>query len=835
VRGASLAGATVRLDRATVLPLSINDSEIRVQMPAHDNGFVVISARHGNEVAYAEFLYLPPALHELPPGFITTVAGIGSYTRAWGDARSASIGAGTVSFDAAGNLYLGDAGGARVHRVRTDGTIEPFAGTGTSGTTGDGGPALDADIDYPRAVAFDGAGNAYIGGDRCQLRRVDPGGIITTVAGDGLCGFSGDGGPARLARIASPTWIAADQHDVFFVDFTYVVESGSGGPRDSVRIRRIHLGDGTISTFAGNGGIGFSGDGGPATAATFDFGSRSVDAGALALDPQGHVYVADAGNSRIRRIDRTTGIINTFHVPQEGEVNWLTFDPAGNLYYAAGRRIVKRSANGGQLTTWGASSAAFPPDGSPAATSSLSALSLAIDPAGNIVYSDGAINRVRRINLASGLIESVAGIGPAIIGENGPALAATLATVTTEGIDLAFAPSGELVIADAGSFRLRRLEKDGTLTTLGGTGGQFGSQQDGVAATQVSMYPIGLAVDARGAIDLTNRSDIFHIEPDGLLTHITRRDVDLCVLEGDGGPVDVARVCQPMDVARDAGGHLFIADTNNNRIRRVDASTKIITTVVGNGGPVSGYERYGFGSFCGDGGAAVSACLNAPWGMAFDDEGRLYISELGRIRKVELDGTIHTFVEQGGFSKLLVHRGFLYGSTSRFDAGGVRQQLAGGNTANPLLGDGGPALEARTRTVGTAVGVAIDAEGNLYFADIGHRRIRAIRYGAVLAPPGAIIDLTANGATLYARVADSSQRPLPSVRVDFTVPASGASCTLSTPFAITDADGTATVTCTPNCVAGSYAITARPLTSPSSDAVTFTNPGRNCRRRATRS
>lgn len=722
--------------------------EIRLRMPAHDNGFSVISARNGDGVAYAEFLYLPPRLNELPPGHITTVAGIGPYTRAWGDAKSASVGAGTLSLDAAGSLYIGDAGGARVVRVRTDGGIEPFAGTGTSGASGDGGPAVDADVDYPRAVAFDGAGNAYIGGDRCQLRRVDPAGIITTVAGDGLCGFSGDGGPARLARIASPTWIAADEHDVFFVDFTYVVESGSGGPRDSVRIRRIRLSDG--------------------------------------------------------------------------------------LYYAAGRRIVRRSANGDQLT-WGALSAEFPADGAPAATSSLSALSVVVDAVGNILYSDGAVNRVRRINIATGLIESVAGIGPSIIGENGPALATTVATSTPEGIDLAFSPDGDLLIADAGSFRMRRLNRDGTLQTLGGTGGQFGSREDGVAATNVPMYPIGVAVDSSGGIDLTNRSDIVRIEPDGRLFHTTRLDVALCVLEGDGGPVSLARVCQPMDVARDAGGHLFIADTNNNRIRRVDASTDRITTVVGNGGPVSGYERYGFGSFCGDGGAAFDACLNAPWGIAFDDEGRLFISELGRIRKVALDGTITTFAERGGYSKLLFHRGFLYGTTSRFDANGALQQLAGGNAGNPLLGDGGPALAARTRATGTAAGVAIDAEGNFYFADVGNRRIRAVRFGAVLAPPGSVLDLSASGTTLRARVTDASQHLLPSVRVEFSVPASGASCTLSSAFAISGADGIATVSCTPNCIAGSFEITARTLASTSSSRVTVNSESRPCRRRRVRS
>ena len=833
IRGANFDDASVTLDRKPLVPSSKTATEIQLQMPAHDNGFVVLSVRNASGTDHAEYLYVPPRLNELPSGFITTVAGIGTYTRATGSALQANVNSGTLTFHA-GNLYLGDTGGNRVYQIRGDGTIAVFAGIGLPGADGDGGPAIDARVDYPRGVAFDGNGNAYIGGDRCELRRVDPAGIITTVAGDGTCGFSGDEGLARNARIASPTWIAADDEDVFFVDFTYVVEPGSGGPRDSVRIRRIHLSDGRISTFAGNGAVGYSGDGGAATQASFDFGIRSIDAGALALDPAGNVYIADAGNGRIRKIDRVTGIIDTFHIPQEGEVNWLTFDPAGNLHYAANKRIMKLNAQAQLIASWGTSGlAAFVPDGSPAATSVLSASSIAIDDAGNILYSDAAANRVRRINSATGLIESVAGIGPAILGEEGPAVESIFAATNGEGMDLEFAPSGELLIADAPSFRLRVLDRAGTVRTIGGTGSFFGSRSEGVPATEVSMYPIGVAIDADGTIDLTNRSDLFRIDPSGLLYRNSHPDVSLCVLEGDGGPIRNARVCQPMDVLRDrSSGALFIADTNNNRVRRVDAATNIVTTIVGNGGPVSGFERYGFGSYCGDGGPAVDACLNAPWGVDLDGEGNLYISEVGRIRRVDPTGTITTFVEGNGYSKLLFRDGFLYAATDRIDRDGNITQIVGRNSQNPLLGDGAPALDARTSATGTAVGIAIDEEGNYFFVDIGHRRIRAVRHGAVLAPPNAQIDLTTNGSLVRAMVRDGTGRPAQSVRVDFTVPP--ATCTLAKPFVITDASGSASVTCAPGCIAGSYDVTARAAGSTASASAQLTNAGGKCRRRAVR-
>lgn len=835
VRGANLGSASVTIDRKPLVPESRTDSEIRLQMPAHDNGFAVLAVRNTSGVAYAEYLYVPPALRELQPGFITTVAGIGGYTRSHGPALAANIGVGTLVFDATGNVLIGDTGGNRVYRLRTNGTIEVFAGTGLAGSDGDGGPAIDARVDYPRGIAFDGAGNAYLGGDRCELRRIRPDGIIETVAGDGTCGFSGDGGLAKNARIASPTWIAADSEDVFFVDFTYVVESGSGGPRDSVRIRRIHLSDGRISTFAGSGAVGFAGDGGPATQASFDFGIRSIDAGALALDPHGNVYIADAGNGRIRRIDRATGIINTFHMPAEGEVNWLTFDSAGNLYYAAGKRIVKLGAQGEVIKSWGSAGlAAFVPDGSPAATSVLSAGAILVDEADNILYGDGTINRLRRVNAATGNIESVAGIGPAILGENGPAIETVLASANGEGIDLAFAPGDALLIGDAPSFRLRTLKSDGVLTTIGGTGGFFGSREEGVPATDVSMYPIGVSVDATGAIDLTNRSDLYRIEPTGLLYRNSHPDVSACVLEGDGGPMRQARVCQPMDVLRDGDGHLYVADTNNNRVRRADAGTNIVSTIAGNGGPVSGFERYGFGSYCGDGGRAFDACLNAPWGIELDDDGNLFVSEVGRIRKITPAGTISTFVEMNGISKLLFRDEYLYAGTVRFDRSGAMTRLAGQNQNNPLLGDGGPALDARTSATGTAVGVAIDAEGNFFFADVGHRRIRAIRYGAVLAPPDARIDVTREGSLLHARVADAEGRTAPSVRVEFNAPATGATCRLSSTFAITDRNGEASVSCAPGCVAGSYEVIVRPVNGTAFAAIPSTNVGSPCRRRAVR-
>ena len=832
INGANLGDATLSLDRAPLTAVSQTSSQAVLSMPAHDNGFVVITARNASGAAHAEYLYVPPKLSEIPPGYITTIAGIGAYTRLYGPATQSNVNAGSLALDATGNLYIADGFAARIYRVNLDGTIEPFAGTGNIDVGGNGGLALDANLFPPRDITFDGRGNLYISNDRCELRRVDPNGIITTIAGNGQCGFTGDGGPSVNAKIQSPTWMAADRDDLFFIDFTYVVEQDSVGPRDTVRIRRIHLNDGIISTVAGNGSIGFSGDGGNALNASFDFGGRTVDAGGLALDPQGNIYIIDAGNGRIRRIDRATNIIDTFHVVTEGEAVWLTFDASGNLYYAAANQIIKLNAHGDKVAAYGNGTRVFTPDGTPIASASISPVAIVVERNGNIIYSTGAINRIRRLNFATGLVETVAGIGPSVLGENGPALETITATVAT---GLALARNGDLLIGDCGSFRLRRLMSDSTLKTIGGTGGFIGSLIDGVPATEASICPVGLAVDAHDGIDVSNASDVVHVNADGRIFHTTTRDVSRCVLEGDGGPSIDAHVCQPWDVLRDANDNLLIADTNNNRIRRVDAKTNIITTIAGNGGPTSGVERYGFGTFCGDFGPAFDACLNTPYGLALDAAGNMYVSEVARLRKIDNRGIISTFVPNVFYTKLAWSRGFLYAGTDRFNTTtGAKQTLAGLGTTNPLIGDGGPALLARSGVGGQGTGIAIDAEGNYYFVDTANRRVRAIRYGTLLAPQGATMELSVIGSGIRARVLDASHQPAPSVRVDFSVPASGASCTLSNPFAITDANGVATVTCASNCVIGTYDVTATPLAS-QSQKVTMTNStGGACHRRSTR-
>src|SRR5215203_3140380 len=234
-----------------------------------------------------------------PKPELTTVAGDGgSKLGDGGPATKAGLcGPTDVTLDAEGNMYISDTGeycsgpgGDTVRKVDPHGTITTVAGIGEPGFSGDGGPATKARLDFPNAVAVDREGNLYISdGLNYRIRKVDNDGIITTFAGTGEEGYSGDGGPATSAKLTEPDQMTFDDRgNLYFVDYTSV--------------RKIDP-SGTITTVAGTGQAGFSGDGGPATEAKFE-------ANALALDRKGNMYIADTENNRIRKVDRD-GTITT--------------------------------------------------------------------------------------------------------------------------------------------------------------------------------------------------------------------------------------------------------------------------------------------------------------------------------------------------------------------------------------------------------------------------------------------------------------------------------------------------------------------------------------------
>jgi sugar lactone lactonase YvrE len=277
-----------------------------------------------------------------PAGIITTVAGNGSrdFSGDGGAATSASLGSPNgVVVDRSGNLYISDNLNNRIRKVTPAGIITTVAGNGSSGWTGDGGPAPSASISSPSGIAVDQSGNLYIADlGNLRVRKVTSTGIITTIAGNGTFGFSGDGGPATLAALRSPKGVAVDAGGNLFI-----VDTGNN------RIREVTPA-GIITTVAGNGSATFSGDGGPAT-------MTAVNPAGVAVDAGGNLFIADSGNNRIRKVT-SAGIISTV-------------------------------AGDGSL--------AFRGDGGPALSAELNAAGVTVDTGGNVFIVDTANNRIREV------------------------------------------------------------------------------------------------------------------------------------------------------------------------------------------------------------------------------------------------------------------------------------------------------------------------------------------------------------------------------------------------------------------------------------------------------
>jgi trimeric autotransporter adhesin len=516
--------------------------------------------------------------------------------------------AGIVAVDVSGDIYIADRNNHVIRMVaKSTGIITTVAGNGMEGYSGDGGQATVAQLRSPRGVAVDAYGNIYIAdADNRRIRVVTRStGIITTVAGDGQYGFYGDGGRAIGAAIGRPQSIAVDASGNIYISDT-----------DNRRIRVVTKSTGIITTVAGNGQNGFSGEGGQATFAAIGV-SQSI-----AVDASGNIYIADADNRRIRKVTKSTGIITTV---------------AGNGEYG-------NAGDGGQATSAQLSS----PRG------------VAVDASGNIYFSDDS-SLVRMVTKSTGIITTVAGSETS--GFNGDGDVPRWAQLNhPQGITVD--TLGNLYIADTGNNRIRMVCSDAptmspasavptssptyspiisliTISTVAGSAMAGRGGDGGLATTSQLNYPEAIAVDASGNIYIADRNN--HVirmvaKSTGIITTVAGNGME--GYSGDGGQATVAQLKSPQGVAADIYGNIYIADSGNRRVRKVTRRTGIITTVAGSGRS----------DFSGDGGQATLAQLDHPQSIAVDAHGNVYISDTGhrRIRIVTKSTGIITTVAGNG-------------------------------------------------------------------------------------------------------------------------------------------------------------------------------------------
>ncbi|MEZ4364920.1 MAG: hypothetical protein R2939_01370 [Kofleriaceae bacterium] len=675
-----------------------------------------------------------------------------------------------VAVDLAGNVYIADTANHRVRRVAADtGVITTIAGTGVAGSAGDGGPATAASLGDPVAVAVDGRGDVYISeANSHRIRRVVTAtGIITTVAGTGVAGFGGDGGAATSARLSQPAGIEVDGTGNLFI-----------ADSDNHRIRRVAASTGIITTVAGTGVEGYLGDGGAATSA------RLARPRGVTIDAAGNLLIADTNNGRVRRVSIGTGAITTVAgdggfggggdggpatAAQLATPYAVEVAPNGDMYIADtnGARVRRVEVATGIIRTAAGTFGGFGGDGGPATSAQLSTVpGLALDPSGTLYIADAGNHRVRRVAVATQVISTLAGTG--VFANGGDGAAATSAQVLFPG-GVAVSASGDVFLVEL--LRVRRVSAaTDTIDAAAGTGA-YGFGGDGEAAVAARLaYPRGVAVDLAGNVyiaDTSNQRVRRVAAATGIITTIAGTGVD--GFAGDGGQATAARLRYPAGVTVDLDGNVFIADTDNHRVRRVAAATGVITTVAG----------VGTSGSAGDGGAAVSAQLTSPSGLAVSSDGDLYIADRGNHRVRCVDGATGIITTVAGTGMVggsgdggpaigatlagpadvtVAGDGTLYIADSqdhrvrRVDAGtGLIATVAGTGTEG-VGGDGGPAVQAE---LAAPAGVAVDAAGTIYVADMNNSRVRRVdgATGVITTIAGAV-DPEGMGPALAATLAD---------------------------------------------------------------------------------
>jgi uncharacterized protein (TIGR03437 family) len=615
-----------------------------------------------------------------------------------------------------------------------------------------------------------------------RIRKIGLDGNITLVAGTGKDGFDGDGKAAVNASLNYPAGLAVDASGNLYVADRY-----------NQRIRRITT-DGIINTIAGNGTVGSSGDNGLALSASLGYPNG------IAIDGQGRVLVADTLNGRIRRfipggaISTIAGTLPGF----SGDGSFATsaalngpqgvaVDSKGVIYVSDfGNQRIRAISTTGMITTIAGSIAGFAGDNGTSFNALLNGPQLlATDLQGNLYIADTLNSRIRMITPAR-TISTVAGSGHT--GANsGPAISAVLSSPTGVAMD----STGNLYVADTDNNLVRKIDTAGKMTIIAGTG-IYGYSGDGGIATSAQLErPQGLAVDSIGNVYVTDgdSNTVRMITPGGTITKVAGAGMAW----GDGGPALDSRLNFPHGIAVDAKGVIYIADTANNRVRRITPDG-MMSTFIGDGTANS----------TGDGGLASAAQVNQPYDVQVGPDGTVYISEFygRRVRAVAPNGIVRTVgtLPSYPYGMALDASGNIlistYNQVVTLSAAGVVQPIAGGGIG--FGGDGGLALSALLEG---PIGLTTDTKGNIYFCDQGNNRIRKLTPDVVSQVVSAGGDQQSGSVgtllpiPLTVLVNGSTGAPYPGVQVNFAITSGGG--ILSAKQTLTGPDGKAGVTLTP--------------------------------------